>query len=108
MSAIFAPPPCKPACPSSPDGFCLDCKLCTHCLGEYYNVHDSVWDAVGKPAGMLCIGCLEARLGRQLTVNDFSIAPINNPFHPICGRWPRSALFMKRLGHANQPKELSS
>jgi hypothetical protein len=55
-------------------------------------------------AGMLCIGCLERRLGRQLTPDDFMAAPINDdpmasrlrdrlglpPVSPRRRRWMRS------------------
>jgi hypothetical protein len=36
---------------------------------EYYMVHDIVWASafMGPYDGMLCIGCLERRLGRPLT-----------------------------------------
>ena len=33
----------------------------------------------GKPGGYLCIGCLEARLGRRLTPADFPEFPVNQP-----------------------------
>ena len=43
-------------------------------------VEDEVWysaiTARSKP-DMLCIGCLEQRLGRLLTKDDFSDAPLN-------------------------------
>jgi len=41
---------------------------------EVYTVKDSIWKHVGmRPwSGCLCIGCLEKRLGRQLTPKDFS------------------------------------
>ena len=29
--------------------------------------------------GYLCIGCLERRLGRELTIDDLTLAPINDP-----------------------------
>lgn len=35
------------------------------------------YEAVYSTGGMLCIGCIEARLGRELTAADFSPAPIN-------------------------------
>ena len=41
-------------------------------------VHDHVWGAA-KGDGWLYIGCLEARLGRPLTADDFPAhLPINN------------------------------
>jgi hypothetical protein len=69
---------------------CKDCGLdTTPCTGkrgcrhkgrwEYYMVHDALWQKAKMRTGFLCIGCLERRLGRVLTVNDFTTAPINNP-----------------------------
>jgi len=54
----------------------MDCAACTLCLGEYYMVTDQVWDQVADH-GMLCIGCLEQRLGRMLHARDFTDVPIN-------------------------------
>jgi hypothetical protein len=61
---------------------CLDCSVCTDCNAEYYMVHDHVWLAANpKDKGMLCVGCLESRLGRLLTKDDFTAAPLNtNPW----------------------------
>lgn len=59
---------------------CLDCHLHTTEAGEYYMVHDSIWLTVQPhEQGMLCVGCLESRLGRQLTESDFTTAPVNAP-----------------------------
>lgn len=55
---------------------CIDCTACTLCIGEYYMVHDSVWERVAN-RGMLCIGCLEQRLGRTLNGSDFTLCPLN-------------------------------
>jgi hypothetical protein len=45
---------------------------------EWYMVHDIVWRNAGMtPEGYLCIGCLEKRLGRQLSAFDFKDLPIN-------------------------------
>jgi hypothetical protein len=48
---------------------------------EYYMVRDEVWEAAGMhpPGGCLCIGCLEARLGRQLCPRDFTPVDVNDP-----------------------------
>lgn len=61
---------------------CLDCPDNTHLIREYYMVHDAVWanSGVEPHGGMLCIGCLEMRIGRVLTPADFTLAPINSPF----------------------------
>ena len=52
---------------------CADCHTETlsaeGASNEYYMVRDEVWEAarMGR-RGYLCIGCLEARLGRQLAL----------------------------------------
>jgi hypothetical protein len=48
---------------------------------EYYMVHGALWRKakMHSDGGFLCIGCLERRLGRMLTVNDFTTAPVNDP-----------------------------
>lgn len=47
---------------------------------EYYVVHPAVWAGAGmEPSGgCLCVGCLEARLGRQLHRGDFAAEVIND------------------------------
>lgn len=60
---------------------CLGCGVSTAKDGvnEYYMVQAAVWhEAHPKRKGMLCIGCLEKRLGRRLTPEDFTSAPINS------------------------------
>lgn len=78
---------------------CLDCGRCTLEMGEYFMVLDEVWEeAAGKRdgRGMLCLGCLELRIGRTLAPADFSEARCNwEP--PIDAR---SGRMMDRLGLA--------
>lgn len=58
---------------------CLDCGEHTILKGEYYMVHNEIWNTVNRrDSGMLCIECLEDRLGRKLTKEDFTGAPIND------------------------------
>ena len=57
--------------------FCVGCNKNTS-GGEYYMVRDEVWDASGLDPndGMLCLGCLERRIRRPLTDDDFAaLAP---------------------------------
>lgn len=72
---------------------CLDCDIHTVKAGEYYNVHDRIWEAGGGEDGFLCIGCLENRIGRTLVPEDFGYCLIN--WDPLCFR---SARFFDRLG----------
>jgi hypothetical protein len=53
---------------------CLDCDLDTIKAGHYYMVRDELWAASGvaPSGGMLCLGCLEGRLGRELEHADFT------------------------------------
>ncbi len=57
---------------------CLDCGVSTFEVGEYYMVRDELWPL--SVDGMLCIGCLETRLGRRLRRADFTDVPLN--WHP--------------------------
>ena len=54
---------------------CHDCEVDTVAIGEYYMVNDCLWLSagmkIGAANGMLCIGCLESRLGRLLNPKDF-------------------------------------
>lgn len=58
---------------------CVDCGVDTQEIGEYYMVTDSCWKraGMGKYDGMLCIGCLEKRLGKKLTPRNFKECPLN-------------------------------
>lgn len=59
---------------------CLDCNVDTGRIGEFYFINIDLWlSAVGSKNGMLCIGCLEKRLGRMLISSDFTLAYINLP-----------------------------
>lgn len=59
---------------------CLDCGECTRSLKEHYFVREDVWfSVVDSETGMLCVGCLEGRLGRRLVGDDFTDAWINDP-----------------------------
>ena len=49
---------------------------------EYYMVNNAVWSLAGMDGGFLCIGCLEARLGRRLEPGDFTDAIGNDPELP--------------------------
>ena len=73
---------------------CKDCGVNTKEIGEYYAVHDPVWrqSGLGENDGKLCLGCLEKRIGRQLTPEDFKKVPIN------ASRSVKSPRFLNRLG----------
>lgn len=79
---------------------CLDCEVHTGDANEYYMVHDEVW-LLANPAddGMLCVSCLEARIGRVLTPSDFTDAPVNGAFGN------KSDRLLERLGHG-KPNEV--
>jgi hypothetical protein len=52
--------------------YCVDCGVDCEEIGEGYRVDDAVWP-IGEDDGMLCIGCLERRLGRRLVREDFNV-----------------------------------
>lgn len=62
---------------------CVDCGVNTRRINEYYMVKNEIWrrahqDGSSGFKGMLCIGCLESRLGRLLKAEDFTLAPVNS------------------------------
>ncbi len=55
---------------------CVGCKEDTHL--EHFFVVNGVWFKVhNSKYGMMCVGCMEARLGRKLNKNDFTSCYIN-------------------------------
>jgi hypothetical protein len=88
----------------SEDYPCHDCGRATLPEGgrsEYYTVYSHVWEAAGMPhRGFLCVGCLEARLGRKLHRHDFPRqTPINdlNWYRPEARWWHRTDRLRDRL-----------
>jgi hypothetical protein len=62
---------------------CADCGLGTITAGEVYMVRDELWEQAwvgrrkswhGRVPGteILCLACLEARIGRALVASDFT------------------------------------
>jgi hypothetical protein len=78
-------------------GLCRDCGADTRMPGadHYYSVHDHIWQQSGLPAlgGMLCIPCLEQRIGRVLRAADFADVLINRP-----GGWHSDILNQRLTG----------
>lgn len=69
---------------------------------EQYMVHDEVWAAaeMRPDGGHLCIGCLEQRLGRELTWADFIPGvPINSldPDYARFAWWYRTDRLFSRM-----------
>lgn len=77
---------------------CLDCKKNTF-HDEYYMVHDELWNKHVKGKGMLCIACLESRIGRELNSSDFPNIIINDVGTVP---WKVSDLLTKRIKNKNE------
>lgn len=57
---------------------CEDCHIDTsEGVENYYMVKHLIWNEFGVGKGMLCVDCLEKRLGRKLEASDILQAPIN-------------------------------
>lgn len=68
-------------CDTHSSHLCMDCEKHQVEFNEYYMVHDWIWNSViinNEIYGLLCIGCLEARLGRELRPEDFTDFPVNS------------------------------
>lgn len=75
---------------------CHDCGVETSGLGnlnELYMLRNEIWKLTGVGEGYLCIGCLETRLGRELTGADFFGCPLNS-----MPEFQRSERLIDRLG----------
>lgn len=55
-------------------------------------VHDEIWERFGVDP-LLCIGCLENKMGRQLDRSDFTDCPLNE----VDMGWDKSARLVDRL-----------
>jgi hypothetical protein len=88
----------RPASQQGKGSLCLDCEVDTISIDEFYSVTDELWARVnpGK-GGMLCIGCREKRLGRELTPDDFKSCPLNSDHRS----YPKSERLLERLGGIN-------
>jgi hypothetical protein len=56
---------------------CAWCGVDTVEIDEWYMVTDTIWNTYGPADGCACIGCLVARMGRQLQPDDFKDVPLN-------------------------------
>lgn len=78
------------------NSICTDCSVETSSragIAEWYMVEHHVWHlATSNYNDILCIGCLENRLGRKLVPEDFSPVPLNFP------DFPKSERLADRLG----------
>jgi hypothetical protein len=82
------------------DPHCGDCGIDTIAIGEYYMVRDDLWP-LDRLDGMLCIGCLERRLGRELAATDFDDAPVNRDPGDFRSRRLRARLAKERHDDRN-------
>jgi hypothetical protein len=80
---------------------CIGCEVDTNKSGEIYFVNGSIWNGVAETSeGSLCVGCLEARLGRKLTRVDFTGSHPLNWSYTFKSRW-----LWRRLGTDKFPEE---
>lgn len=67
---------------------------------EWFMVTPAVWHAAGAAKrAVLCVGCLEARLGRRLHRGDFTDCPLNdlNRHQPDKAWWWRTDRLVDRM-----------
>lgn len=75
--------------------FCHDCSINTfNGNHNYYMVQDKLWEKHGPKEGMLCITCLEKRIGRKLEFEDFTTCILNRQNSHVRGllikKWKRT------------------
>lgn len=63
---------------------CKDCgKKCNVNSKDYYMVTNELWEKHGVVKGMLCMDCIEVRIGRKLEKFDIMpcrVTEISNPY----------------------------
>jgi hypothetical protein len=84
------------------DFFCLDCDVDIRTIGETIELTDRACHNHGfgqQGPGMLCIDCLEKRIGRRLVREDFMIVERDAPWAwiPLTGASPK---LLDRLAHS--------
>jgi hypothetical protein len=84
---------------------CIDCKADIYTIREYFMVTKKVWKASGLKydGGMLCVGCLEKRIGRELTQEDFPVVPLNADE----GVWGEKSERLRQRQRQARPLELT-
>jgi hypothetical protein len=81
---------------------CSDCNVNVLEIGEYYMAHPKIWDdelGLGWKDN-LCIGCLERRLGRRVSLKNWDLG------WPLRYEWmfPESERLMDRYGCVKDDK----
>ena len=62
---------------------CRDCgKDCFINPKDYYMILTSLWDVFGVGNGMLCMDCMEDRLGHKLREEDILLCPVTEWMNP--------------------------
>ena len=54
--------------------------------GDSYTGWKRVWAEAGQPEGFCCLPCLERRLKRPLTLEDFPPVPVNRQAYAAAGK----------------------
>lgn len=93
MGIFSKDPTKKPGGPASHSGDCTDCH---GPAGDNYAVKDEVWFGPTRARSntVLCIPCLERRLGRRMTSADLKPEAYAND--PDSTEWPHTATFRNR------------
>lgn len=53
---------------------------------DYYMVNHKLWKKYGVGEDMLCIKCLEERMGRKLKKSDILVCPITRYYNPYTSK----------------------
>jgi hypothetical protein len=65
----------------------MDCIVCGGFATDYYVVHDDVWSQAGLlPGEDCCLVCLERRLDRPLSLDDFPPFLVNALAYAAAGK----------------------
>jgi hypothetical protein len=90
--------------PGGPASHRSDCTDCGGPPGDNYSLRDAVWFGPARALSdtVLCIPCLERRLGRRMTAGDLKPEAFAND--PDSTQWPHTALYRRRAaGWVHRP-----
>jgi hypothetical protein len=66
---------------------CMECHKNTKNKIDYYMLNTFLWRSIAKDIkGMLCVSCVENKIGHTITKSDLLNCPLNWD-HPIFGKF---------------------
>jgi len=70
-----------------PNEICKDCqKDCFLDGKDYFMVQHDIWKKYGVGLGLLCMSCMEERIGRKLIKDDILVCHVTTHWNPYTSK----------------------